>query len=64
MVTPPALTLSPPLGWVLSPMSHANCPPFSPGRTTGNFDNEIIMMNHVYRERFPKVGSPGQLDWP
>ncbi|XP_073076195.1 microtubule-associated serine/threonine-protein kinase 3 isoform X12 [Manis javanica] len=27
----------------------------SPGRTTGNFDNEIIMMNHVYRERFPKA---------
>ncbi|XP_036997918.2 microtubule-associated serine/threonine-protein kinase 3 isoform X6 [Artibeus jamaicensis] len=27
----------------------------SPGRTTGNFDNEIVMMNHVYRERFPKA---------
>ncbi|XP_023407987.2 microtubule-associated serine/threonine-protein kinase 3 isoform X1 [Loxodonta africana] len=27
----------------------------SPGRTSGNFDNEIVMMNHVYRERFPKA---------
>uniref|UniRef100_A0A452RFW2 non-specific serine/threonine protein kinase n=1 Tax=Ursus americanus TaxID=9643 RepID=A0A452RFW2_URSAM len=27
----------------------------SPGRTTGTFDNEIVMMNHVYRERFPKA---------
>uniref|UniRef100_A0A8C2NJG5 non-specific serine/threonine protein kinase n=1 Tax=Capra hircus TaxID=9925 RepID=A0A8C2NJG5_CAPHI len=27
----------------------------SPGRTTGTFDNEIVMMNHVYRERFPKM---------
>lgn len=31
------------------------CHPFSPGRTSGTFDNEIVMMNHVYRERFPKV---------
>ncbi|MXQ93435.1 hypothetical protein E5288_WYG021214 [Bos mutus] len=30
-------------------------PSFSPGRTTGTFDNEIVMMNHVYRERFPKA---------
>ncbi|KAI1883070.1 hypothetical protein AGOR_G00241460 [Albula goreensis] len=30
----------------------------SPGRTSGSFDNEIVMMNHVYKERFPKVG-PG-----
>lgn len=28
---------------------------FSPGRTCGSFDNEIVMMNHVYKERFPKV---------
>lgn len=28
---------------------------FSPGRTSGSFDNEIVMMNHVYKERFPKV---------
>ncbi|XP_033052921.1 microtubule-associated serine/threonine-protein kinase 3 isoform X4 [Trachypithecus francoisi] len=27
----------------------------SPGRATGTFDNEIVMMNHVYRERFPKA---------
>uniref|UniRef100_A0A3Q3W3I0 non-specific serine/threonine protein kinase n=1 Tax=Mola mola TaxID=94237 RepID=A0A3Q3W3I0_MOLML len=27
----------------------------SPGRTCGTFDNEIIMMNHVYKERFPKA---------
>ncbi|XP_077893953.1 microtubule-associated serine/threonine-protein kinase 3 isoform X3 [Ictidomys tridecemlineatus] len=30
-------------------------PPSSPGRTSGTFDNEIVMMNHVYRERFPKA---------
>ena len=30
----------------------------SPGRTSGSFDNEIIMMNHVYKERFPKVSHP------
>lgn len=27
----------------------------SPGRATGSVDNEIVMMNHVYRERFPKA---------
>ncbi|XP_062411556.1 microtubule-associated serine/threonine-protein kinase 3 isoform X2 [Sardina pilchardus] len=27
----------------------------SPGRSSGSFDNEIIMMNHVYKERFPKA---------
>lgn len=37
---------------------------FSPGRTTGTFDNEIVMMNHVYRERFPKVGIAVWMDWP
>ncbi|MEQ2260424.1 hypothetical protein XENORESO_016488, partial [Xenotaenia resolanae] len=26
-----------------------------PGRTCGTFDNEIVMMNHVYKERFPKA---------
>lgn len=30
---------------------------FSPGRSCGTFDNEIVMMNHVYKERFPKVRS-------
>lgn len=28
---------------------------FSPGRSPSCFDHEIIMMNHVYKERFPKV---------
>lgn len=27
----------------------------SPGRSSVSFDHEIVMMNHVYRERFPKV---------
>ncbi|KAM4628862.1 microtubule-associated serine/threonine-protein kinase 3 [Polymixia lowei] len=27
----------------------------SPGRASGSFDNELVMMNHVYRERFPKA---------
>ncbi|XP_069505349.1 microtubule-associated serine/threonine-protein kinase 3 isoform X2 [Ambystoma mexicanum] len=27
----------------------------SPGRTMGTVDNEIVMMNHVYKERFPKA---------
>ncbi|KAM6938732.1 microtubule-associated serine/threonine-protein kinase 3 isoform 3-T3 [Lycodopsis pacificus] len=27
----------------------------SPGRSNVSFDNEIVMMNHVYRERFPKA---------
>ncbi|KAJ8011317.1 hypothetical protein DPEC_G00056890 [Dallia pectoralis] len=27
----------------------------SPGRTCRMFDNEIVMMNHVYKERFPKA---------
>ncbi|XP_077187628.1 microtubule-associated serine/threonine-protein kinase 3 isoform X3 [Paroedura picta] len=27
----------------------------SPRRTSGNFDNEVVMMNHVYKERFPKA---------
>ncbi|XP_062483516.1 microtubule-associated serine/threonine-protein kinase 3 isoform X6 [Pezoporus occidentalis] len=27
----------------------------SPGRTSGMFDNEVVMMNHVYKERFPKA---------
>lgn len=30
---------------------------FSPGRSPISFDHEIIMMNHVYKERFPKVRS-------
>lgn len=27
----------------------------SPGRSPSCYDNEIVMMNHVYKERFPKV---------
>uniref|UniRef100_H3CXH3 non-specific serine/threonine protein kinase n=1 Tax=Tetraodon nigroviridis TaxID=99883 RepID=H3CXH3_TETNG len=27
----------------------------SPGRSNVSFDNEIVMMNHVYKERFPKA---------
>uniref|UniRef100_A0A8C7ZRR9 non-specific serine/threonine protein kinase n=1 Tax=Oryzias sinensis TaxID=183150 RepID=A0A8C7ZRR9_9TELE len=27
----------------------------SPGRSSVSFDHEIVMMNHVYRERFPKA---------
>lgn len=27
----------------------------SPGRSPSCYDHEIIMMNHVYKERFPKV---------
>ncbi|KAJ8270114.1 hypothetical protein GJAV_G00110500 [Gymnothorax javanicus] len=27
----------------------------SPGRSSGSFDNEVMMMNHVYKERFPKA---------
>lgn len=30
---------------------------FSPGRSPISFDHEIVMMNHVYKERFPKVPS-------
>ncbi|KAK2087448.1 Microtubule-associated serine/threonine-protein kinase 1 [Saguinus oedipus] len=29
--------------------------PRSPGRSPSSYDNEIVMMNHVYKERFPKV---------
>lgn len=29
--------------------------PRSPGRSPSCYDNEIVMMNHVYKERFPKV---------
>lgn len=29
----------------------------SPGRSPVSYDSEIVMMNHVYKERFPKVRS-------
>uniref|UniRef100_A0A4W5PH78 non-specific serine/threonine protein kinase n=1 Tax=Hucho hucho TaxID=62062 RepID=A0A4W5PH78_9TELE len=35
----------------MRPRSHS----LSPGRTMGSFDNEVVMMNHVYKERFPKA---------
>lgn len=31
----------------------------SPGRSPSSYDNEIVMMNHVYKERFPKVRRGG-----
>lgn len=36
--------------WIFSPVSLC-----SPGRSSSCYDNEIVMMNHVYKERFPKV---------
>ncbi|XP_018099158.1 microtubule-associated serine/threonine-protein kinase 3-like isoform X2 [Xenopus laevis] len=38
-----------------SPCMRARSRSLSPGRASSNFDNEIIMMNHVYKERFPKA---------
>uniref|UniRef100_A0A672R9E2 non-specific serine/threonine protein kinase n=1 Tax=Sinocyclocheilus grahami TaxID=75366 RepID=A0A672R9E2_SINGR len=38
-----------------SPFMRPRSRSLSPGRTGGSFDNEIIMMNHVYKERFPKA---------
>ncbi|XP_010895798.2 microtubule-associated serine/threonine-protein kinase 3 isoform X2 [Esox lucius] len=38
-----------------SPLMRPRSRSLSPGRTMGSFDNEIVMMNHVYRERFPKA---------
>ncbi|XP_057217800.1 microtubule-associated serine/threonine-protein kinase 3 isoform X3 [Triplophysa rosa] len=38
-----------------SPFMRPRSRSLSPGRTSGSFDNEIIMMNHVYKERFPKA---------
>lgn len=39
----------------LGPHNTAGSSLCSPGRTSGTFDNEVVMMNHVYKERFPKV---------
>ncbi|XP_067168803.1 microtubule-associated serine/threonine-protein kinase 3 isoform X1 [Apteryx mantelli] len=39
----------------LSPCLRPRSRSLSPGRTSGTFDNEIVMMNHVYKERFPKA---------
>ncbi|XP_075060798.1 microtubule-associated serine/threonine-protein kinase 3 isoform X3 [Mixophyes fleayi] len=38
-----------------SPCMRPRSRSLSPGRASMNFDNEIIMMNHVYKERFPKA---------
>ncbi|XP_031761071.1 microtubule-associated serine/threonine-protein kinase 3 isoform X4 [Xenopus tropicalis] len=38
-----------------SPCMRPRSRSLSPGRASSNFDNEIIMMNHVYKERFPKA---------
>ncbi|XP_061594514.1 microtubule-associated serine/threonine-protein kinase 3 isoform X2 [Cololabis saira] len=38
-----------------SPVMRPRSRSLSPGRTSVSFDHEIVMMNHVYRERFPKA---------
>ncbi|XP_037683272.1 microtubule-associated serine/threonine-protein kinase 2 isoform X6 [Choloepus didactylus] len=38
-----------------SPAMRPRSRSLSPGRSPVSFDNEIIMMNHVYKERFPKA---------
>ncbi|XP_048469913.1 microtubule-associated serine/threonine-protein kinase 3-like [Rhincodon typus] len=44
-------------GWDLGdqPRMYLNAQTKSPGRSSVSFDNEIVMMNHVYKERFPKA---------
>nr|XP_020864527.1 LOW QUALITY PROTEIN: microtubule-associated serine/threonine-protein kinase 3 [Phascolarctos cinereus] len=38
-----------------SPCMRPRSRSLSPGRTSGAFDSDIVMMNHVYKERFPKA---------
>ncbi|KAG5832089.1 hypothetical protein ANANG_G00287410 [Anguilla anguilla] len=38
-----------------SPHLRARSRSLSPGRSPSCYDNEIVMMNHVYQERFPKA---------
>ncbi|XP_060061943.1 microtubule-associated serine/threonine-protein kinase 2 isoform X3 [Erinaceus europaeus] len=38
-----------------SPVMRPRSRSLSPGRSPVSFDSEIIMMNHVYKERFPKA---------
>uniref|UniRef100_G3VNU8 non-specific serine/threonine protein kinase n=1 Tax=Sarcophilus harrisii TaxID=9305 RepID=G3VNU8_SARHA len=38
-----------------SPAMRPRSRSLSPGRSPVSFDSEIIMMNHVYKERFPKM---------
>ncbi|XP_077413356.1 microtubule-associated serine/threonine-protein kinase 1-like isoform X2 [Vanacampus margaritifer] len=38
-----------------SPQMRPRSRSLSPGRSSSCYDNEIVMMNHVYKERFPKA---------
>ncbi|KTF73682.1 hypothetical protein cypCar_00049580, partial [Cyprinus carpio] len=38
-----------------SPQVRPRSRSLSPGRSPSCYDNEIVMMNHVYKERFPKA---------
>ncbi|XP_042564240.1 microtubule-associated serine/threonine-protein kinase 1 isoform X2 [Clupea harengus] len=38
-----------------SPLVRPRSRSLSPGRSPSCYDNEIVMMNHVYKERFPKA---------
>ncbi|XP_071330604.1 microtubule-associated serine/threonine-protein kinase 1 isoform X1 [Trachinotus anak] len=38
-----------------SPHMRVRSRSLSPGRSSSCYDNEIVMMNHVYKERFPKA---------
>ncbi|XP_034755679.1 microtubule-associated serine/threonine-protein kinase 1 isoform X1 [Etheostoma cragini] len=38
-----------------SPHARPRSRSLSPGRSPSCYDNEIVMMNHVYKERFPKA---------
>ncbi|KAJ8345124.1 hypothetical protein SKAU_G00293170 [Synaphobranchus kaupii] len=38
-----------------SPHLRARSRSLSPGRSPSSYDNEIVMMNHVYKDRFPKA---------
>ena len=42
-------------GLTSSPLISVCLCAFSPGRSPISFDHEVVMMNHVYKERFPKV---------
>ncbi|TRY95692.1 hypothetical protein DNTS_022108 [Danionella cerebrum] len=42
-------------GGRFSPYARPRSRSLSPGRSHSCYDNEILMMNHVYRERFPKA---------
>uniref|UniRef100_A0A3B4T5P0 non-specific serine/threonine protein kinase n=1 Tax=Seriola dumerili TaxID=41447 RepID=A0A3B4T5P0_SERDU len=39
----------------MSPRRRENGEKMDPGRSPVSFDHEIVMMNHVYKERFPKA---------